>query len=190
MARHGGASCGRAWRRTGSPASAQDEIVRSITSFALYGFPESHAASFALLAYASAYLKAHHAAAFICALLNNQPMGFYHPFTLVKDAQRHGVRFRPVDVTRSDWICTMEEGAVRLGLRYVARAAAGGGGADRGRARAARPSPRCRTSWTAPALHRDELPRWRRSGPSTPSASRGAARSGRWRRRRGRGARC
>ncbi len=72
--------------------------MRSISSFALYGFPESHAASFALIAYASAYLKAYHAAAFVCALLNNQPMGFYHPFTLVKDAQRHGVRFRPIDV--------------------------------------------------------------------------------------------
>jgi len=97
----------------------QDAIVRSISSFALYGFPESHAASFALLAYASAYLKAHHAAAFVCALLNNQPMGFYHPFTLVKDAQRHGVRFRPVDVTASDFDCSLEAGEVRLGLRYL-----------------------------------------------------------------------
>ena len=70
----------------------------SITSFALYGFPESHAASFALLVYASAYLKAHFPAAFYTALLNNQPMGFYHPATLVKDAQRHGVRFAPIDV--------------------------------------------------------------------------------------------
>ncbi len=97
----------------------QEAIVRSISSFALYGFPESHAASFALIAYASAYLKAHHAAAFACALLNNQPMGFYHPFTLVKDAQRHGVRFRPVDVTRSDHDCSLEDEGVRLGLRYV-----------------------------------------------------------------------
>jgi error-prone DNA polymerase len=102
---------------TGPPA---DEIVHAITSFALYGFPESHAASFALIAYASAYLKTHHIAAFTCALLNNQPMGFYHPFTLVKDAQRHGAVFRPVDVTRSAWPCTLEDGAVRLGLRYVA----------------------------------------------------------------------
>ncbi len=101
---------------TGAPA---DDVVRSITSFALYGFPESHAASFALIAYASAYLKCHHPAAFVCALLNNQPMGFYHPFTLVKDAQRHGVRFRPVDATRSDALCTLEEGEVRLGLSYV-----------------------------------------------------------------------
>ncbi|MGE5127769.1 MAG: DNA polymerase III subunit alpha [Betaproteobacteria bacterium] len=97
----------------------QDSIVRSISSFALYGFPESHAASFALIAYASAYLKAHHGAAFACALLNNQPMGFYHPLTLVKDAQRHGVRFRPIDVTRSGFDCSLEDDAVRLGLCYV-----------------------------------------------------------------------
>jgi error-prone DNA polymerase len=87
----------------------QDEIVKSITSFALYGFPESHAASFALLAYASAYLKCHYLAAFTAALLNNQPMGFYQPFTIIKDAQRHGLRVRPVDVTRSEWLCTIEE---------------------------------------------------------------------------------
>ena len=103
----------------GITGAAQDEIVQSITSFALYGFPESHAASFALIAYASAYLKAHHPAAFSCALLNAWPMGFYHPATLVKDAQRHGVRFLPIDVTRSAWKCTIEDGAVRLGLRYV-----------------------------------------------------------------------
>ncbi|HVR71323.1 MAG TPA: error-prone DNA polymerase [Vicinamibacteria bacterium] len=111
----------------GITGETQEDIVRSITAFALYGFPESHAASFALLAYASAYLKAHHGEAFACALLNNQPMGFYHPFTLVKDAQRHGVRFLPADVTRSAWLCTIEDGRVRLGLRYVAglRQAAG-----------------------------------------------------------------
>ena len=108
----------------GIAAGAQDEIVRSITSFALYGFPESHAASFALIAYASAYLKAHHPAAFCCALLNAWPMGFYHPSTIVKDGQHHGVVFRPVDVARSAWRCTLEGAgpapAVRLGLRYVA----------------------------------------------------------------------
>jgi error-prone DNA polymerase len=103
----------------GIPPAAQEEIVQSITSFALYGFPESHAASFALLAYASAYLKAHHPAAFTCALLNAWPMGFYAPATVVKDAQRHGVEVGPVDATRSDWKCTLEDGAVRLGLRYV-----------------------------------------------------------------------
>src|SRR5437667_679299 len=101
---------------TGATAEA---VVRSITSFALYGFPESHSASFALLAYASAYLKMHHPAAFVCALLNAWPMGFYHPATVVKDAQRHGVEVRPIDVTRSDWRCTIEAGALRLGLRYV-----------------------------------------------------------------------
>ena len=100
--------------------SAADEIVQSITSFALYGFPESHAASFALIAYASAYLKAHFPAAFYTALLNNQPMGFYHPATLVKDAQRHGVRFEAIDVQRSGWKCAVEvNGAIRLGICYV-----------------------------------------------------------------------
>ncbi len=103
----------------GLTGEVADTIVRSISSFALYGFPESHAASFALIAYASAFLKCHHPAAFTCALLDNQPMGFYHPFTLVKDAQRHGVRFRPVDVTRSGRLCSLEEGEVRLGLGYV-----------------------------------------------------------------------
>ncbi|HLK12832.1 MAG TPA: error-prone DNA polymerase [Candidatus Binatia bacterium] len=107
----------------GITGAVQDDIVRSITSFALYGFPESHAASFALIAYASAYLKAHHPAAFVCALLNCWPMGFYHPATLVKDAERHGVVFRPIDAGRSRWKCTLEAGesglAVRLGLRYV-----------------------------------------------------------------------
>ena len=97
----------------------QDRIVQSITSFALYGFPESHAASFALIAYASAYLKCHYLAAFMAAMLNNQPMGFYHPATLVKDAQRHGLHFRPVDVQQSQWKCTLEEDTVRLGLNYV-----------------------------------------------------------------------
>ncbi|HEY7113220.1 MAG TPA: error-prone DNA polymerase [Thermoanaerobaculia bacterium] len=104
----------------GIGAAARDQIVKSITSFALYGFPESHAASFALIAYASCYLKAHHPAAFLAALLNCWPMGFYHPATLVKDAQRHGVNVRAVDVLRSGWKCRWEEGAVRLGLRFVA----------------------------------------------------------------------
>ncbi len=106
--------------RRGITGETADAIVRSISSFALYGFPESHAASFALLVYASAYLKAHFPAAFYAALLNNQPMGFYHPATLVKDAQRRGVRFAPIDVQQSDWPCGIgADGAVRLGLRYV-----------------------------------------------------------------------
>jgi error-prone DNA polymerase len=93
----------------GITGKAQDEIVQSIASFALYGFPESHAASFALLAYASAYLKCHYLAAFTAATLNNQPMGFYQPFTIIKDAQRHGLKVKPVDITRSNWECTIEE---------------------------------------------------------------------------------
>jgi error-prone DNA polymerase len=120
----------RGMEKNGISPETQGKIVQSITSFALYGFPESHAASFALLAYASAYLKCHYLAAFTAAMLNNQPMGFYNPATLVKDAQRHGLRVRPIDVTCSDWLCTLErlenngngdkpELAVRLGLRYV-----------------------------------------------------------------------
>ena len=106
--------------KNGIVGEAADRIILSITSFALYGFPESHAASFALLAYASAYLKTHFPAAFYAALLNNQPMGFYHPATLVKDAQRRGVRFAPVDVQVSDWDCTVSsDGTIRLGLRCV-----------------------------------------------------------------------
>ena len=94
--------------KNGINGAAQDEIVAGIKSFALYGFPESHAASFALIAYASAYLKAYHPAAFACVLLNNYPMGFYHPSTLVNDAARHGVATLPVDVTRSTWLCDLE----------------------------------------------------------------------------------
>jgi error-prone DNA polymerase len=106
--------------RQGITGDAAEAIIHSITAFALYGFPESHAASFALLAYASAYLKTHHSAAFYAALLNNQPMGFYHPATIVGDAGRHGQVMRPADVNYSDWLCTIEaDGAVRLGLRYV-----------------------------------------------------------------------
>jgi error-prone DNA polymerase len=109
--------------KNGISKHAQDQVVDAITSFALYGFPESHAASFALLAYASAYLKVRYLAAFTAALLNNQPMGFYHPATIVKDAQRHGLRTKPVDVTRSEWDCALEpdreEWALRLGMRQV-----------------------------------------------------------------------
>jgi error-prone DNA polymerase len=105
----------------GIVGAAQEQIVQGIKSFALYGFPESHAASFALLAYASAYLKAYHPAAFLCALLNNWPMGFYHPATLITDAVRHRVEVRPIEVTCSGWLCDLEDQgqAVRLGLRYV-----------------------------------------------------------------------
>jgi error-prone DNA polymerase len=94
--------------QNGISPKAQEEIILSITSFALYGFPESHAASFALIAYASAYLKCHYLAAFTAALLNNQPMGFYSPATITKDAQRHGLKMLPVDVMCSEWMCTLE----------------------------------------------------------------------------------
>ncbi|MFY9556512.1 MAG: error-prone DNA polymerase [Blastocatellia bacterium] len=129
----------RGMETNGITGETQDKIVHAITSFALYGFPESHAASFALIAYASAYLKCHYLAAFTAALLNNQPMGFYHPATIIKDAQRHGLKTNPIDITRSDWECTIEEVTgdreqvtgplspvtghrspeMRLGLRYV-----------------------------------------------------------------------
>src|SRR5437762_624699 len=94
--------------QNGITGEVQDQIIHSITSFALYGFPESHAASFALIAYASAVLKCHYLAAFTAAMLNNQPMGFYSPATLVKDAQRHGLKIKPIDVMNSDWFCTLE----------------------------------------------------------------------------------
>ncbi len=109
----------RGMERNGITGKPQDDIVQSISAFALYGFPESHAASFALLAYASAWLKVHYPAAFAAALLNNQPMGFYHPSTLVKDAQRHGVRVLPVDIHQSEWLCTIAADTMRLGFRYV-----------------------------------------------------------------------
>jgi error-prone DNA polymerase len=143
--------------RNGITGAVQDAVIQSITSFALYGFPESHAASFALIAYASAYLKCHYLAEFTAATLNNQPMGFYHPATIIKDAQRHGLRVLPIDVTVSDWICTIENGCLRLGLRYVRglRAEAGRAIVDERR----------RAAFTSmddlvrrvPELHRDEL---------------------------------
>src|SRR5207244_2209588 len=105
--------------QNGFSPETQEEIITQITSFARYGFPESHAASFALIAYASAYLKCHYLAAFTAAMLNNQPMGFYSPATLVRDAQRHGLKVKPIDVTKSDWLCTLENGAMRVGMRYV-----------------------------------------------------------------------
>src|ERR1043166_8582563 len=105
----------RGMEANGITGEAQEQIVQSITSFALYGFPESHAASFALLAYASAYLKCRYLAAFTCAMLNNQPMGFYPPAILIKDAQRHGLRVLPVDVQHSDWECTVARDASRRG---------------------------------------------------------------------------
>jgi error-prone DNA polymerase len=97
-----------------------EAIYRQILGFGEYGFPESHSASFALLVYVSAWLKCHHPAAFLAALLNSQPMGFYAPAQLVQDARRHGVEVRMPDACASDWDCTLEGAAVRLGLRLIA----------------------------------------------------------------------
>jgi error-prone DNA polymerase len=125
-----------AWRRSGSmnqfeqrlkegmcangySAQFADSIYRQILGFGEYGFPESHSASFALLVYVSSWLKCHHPAAFCAALLNSQPMGFYAPAQLVQDARRHGVEVRSPNVNSSDWDCTLEGGALRLGLRMV-----------------------------------------------------------------------
>ncbi len=125
-----------AWRRKGSlqvwrdrlvggmvergydPAFAE-QIFAQVQGFSEYGFPESHAASFALLVYASAWIKRHHPAEFLLAMLNSQPMGFYTPSQLVQDARRHGVRVLPPDVRAGAWDCALEDGAVRLGLRLV-----------------------------------------------------------------------
>jgi error-prone DNA polymerase len=107
----------------GYTAEFADRIYRQILGFGDYGFPESHSASFALLVYYSAWLKCRHPAAFLAALLNSQPMGFYSPSQLVQDARRHGVEVRPADVSFSQWDCTLEgrggQAAVRLGLRMV-----------------------------------------------------------------------
>ncbi|MBI3448620.1 MAG: error-prone DNA polymerase [Acidobacteria bacterium] len=129
-----------AWRKTGRIEKHRERLVtrmeakgiapefaervfKQICGFGEYGFPESHAASFALVSYAGAWLKRHYPAEFTCALLNAQPMGFYSPATIVEDAKRHGVTIRPVDVLRSLWDCTLEPErlgfAVRMGLRYV-----------------------------------------------------------------------
>jgi len=110
--------------QNGIDPTAQENIVQGISSFAMYGFPESHAASFALIAYASAYLKVHYLAAFTCGLLNNQPMGFYSPAVLIKDAQRHGLRVRPINVQHSEGLCTLEPEAdgslsLRIGFNYA-----------------------------------------------------------------------
>jgi len=109
-----------AMARKNITADVIDKIIQSITSFALYGFPESHAISFAILAYGSAYLKVHRAPEFYASLLNNQPMGFYTPATIVKDAQRHGVKIEPVCVQRSTWRCAVvSDDTVRLGFCVV-----------------------------------------------------------------------
>lgn len=119
----------RGMQRNGYTPGFADSICRQILGFGDYGFPESHSASFALLVYYSAWLKCHHPAVFLVALLNSQPMGFYSPSQLIQDARRHDVEVRPVDVTLSEWDCKMEHGeegrgagsraAVRLGLRMI-----------------------------------------------------------------------
>jgi error-prone DNA polymerase len=109
-----------AMERKGVTTDKIDKIVQSISSFALYGFPESHAISFAILAYGSAYLKVHRAPEFYASLLNNQPMGFYTPATIVKDAQRHDLKIKPVCVSQSEWRCTVvDDNTVRLGFCVV-----------------------------------------------------------------------
>jgi error-prone DNA polymerase len=109
-----------AMERKGIAPEKIEKIIQAITSFALYGFPESHAISFAILAYASAFLKVHRAPEFFASLINNQPMGFYTPATIVKDAQRHGVKVKPVCVKRSDWRCTvLDDDTFRLGFCVV-----------------------------------------------------------------------
>ena len=187
--------------KQGITGAAAEQIVQSIAAFALYGFPESHAASFALLVYASAYLKAHFPAAFYTAMLNNQPMGFYHPATLVKDAQRRGVRFASIDVQRSHWSCVVEaDGAIRLGLRYVT-----GLREEMGRAieqgletldtRVRIPNPESgsalsRSSSLAPVCGGTSSRRWPRSVRSIRSATTAAVRSGRSSARSGRQGNC
>ncbi len=130
-----------AWRRTGNLERHRGRLARGfaergisnefserlyaqIHGFAEYGFPESHAASFALLVYASAWLHIHHPAEFAAALINSQPMGFYSPSTILQDAQKHGVEVRPVSIDKSDWDCTIERShdagpAIRVGIRQV-----------------------------------------------------------------------
>src|SRR5574343_64590 len=110
----------RGMAERGLPPAFAERIVAQIRGFGEYGFPESHAASFALLVYASAWVKCHHPAAFLCGLLNSQPMGFYAPSMLIQDARRHGVRVLPVDVTARAWESALDaEGCVRLGMREI-----------------------------------------------------------------------
>ncbi len=102
------------------PIDVAERLVQSVQSFAVYGFPESHAISFALIAYASCWMKVHRAPEFFAGLFNNQPMGFYSPDSLLKDARRHGLRIRPVNVIESEWLCTIgTDDSLRLGLCYV-----------------------------------------------------------------------
>ena len=137
-------NCAAQWRHSNSPGGVnkfKDKLIqgmidngydiefanrtfRQLEGFGSYGFPESHAASFALIAYASSWMKCHHPDVFCAAILNAQPMGFYEPSQLVRDARTHGVEIRPIDVNKSAWDCTLEPAggkyhAVRLGLRMT-----------------------------------------------------------------------
>jgi error-prone DNA polymerase len=105
--------------RNGVDSETADRVYDKLAAFSGFGFPKSHAAAFGLLAYQSAWLRHHYPAEFLCSLLNAQPMGFYPPSSLVRDAQRRGVQVRPPDVNLSERRCTWEEGAVRMGLAYV-----------------------------------------------------------------------
>jgi error-prone DNA polymerase len=110
---------GRCNEVSGMPVDVAEQVFKGVAGFAQFGFCKSHAAAFARTAYETAWLRLHHPAEYVCALLNAQPMGFYHPSVLVEDAKRHGVRFLHVDVARSRARCTIEEGAVRLGFSYM-----------------------------------------------------------------------
>jgi len=108
-------------RKNGFNEKEITSLIKQLEGFSNYGFPESHSASFAMLAYASAYLKKHFAPEFYCATLNAQPLGFYNPNTIIQDAIRHDVKILPLDLATSHWDCTLENSAVRLGLRYMQR---------------------------------------------------------------------
>ncbi|MFM9996163.1 MAG: error-prone DNA polymerase [Phycisphaerales bacterium] len=148
--------------RNNIPGAFAERCFKQIKGFSEYGFPESHAASFALLVYASAWLKHHHPAEFCAALLNSQPMGFYAPAQLIRDAKEHGVRVLPVDVARSDWDSTVENGSVRLGMRLV-------NGIGRPEAE------RIRATVAARGPFPSMLPFWRASGVTTRTMRRLAA---------------
>src|SRR5207342_1481531 len=105
--------------RNGVDAKTANEVYDKLSAFSGFGFPKSHAAAFALLAYQSTWLRRYHPAEFLCALLNAQPMGFYPPASLVRDGQRRGVRVLPPDVNESEATCSIEDGSVRIGLGYV-----------------------------------------------------------------------
>lgn len=106
--------------RNNVPAPVAEAVFAQLEAFGGYSFPKSHAAAFAVIVYQSAWLKCYHPAVLLCALLNNQPMGFWPPAILVRDAQRHGVTVLPLDIHTSGEHCTLEGRAVRLGLNYVA----------------------------------------------------------------------